>query len=208
VKDLRQNYTKHELLESQAGDNPITLFADWFDNAHKGNVLEPNAMTLSTSANDIVNSRTVLLKDVRDDEFVFFTNYNSDKGKQLAINANCTLVFLWLSQERQVVVRGKAVKVSAEESDEYFYSRPKPSRIGAWASNQSSEINSREELELQASKFEAEFKDKEVPRPPHWGGYAVIPEQIEFWQGRPSRLHDRLLYTKIGKNWERVRLQP
>lgn len=208
MKDLRQNYNKHELLESQAGNNPIELFATWFDDAQKGDVLEPNAMILSTSANNIVDSRTVLLKDVRDGEFVFFTNYQSDKGNQIASNANCTLVFLWLSQERQVIVRGVAEKVSAEESDEYFYSRPKPSRIGAWASNQSAKISGREELEAQWLKFETEYKNKEVPRPPHWGGYAVKPSQIEFWQGRPSRLHDRLLYTKIGENWDRVRLQP
>ena len=208
MKDLRQNYNKHELLESQAGNNPIELFATWFDDAQKGDVLEPNAMILSTSANNIVDSRTVLLKDVRDGEFVFFTNYQSDKGNQIASNANCTLVSLWLSQERQVIVRGVAEKVSAEESDEYFYSRPKPSRIGAWASNQSAKISGREELEAQWLKFETEYKDKEVPRPPHWGGYAVKPSQIEFWQGRPSRLHDRLLYTKIGENWDRVRLQP
>lgn len=208
MKDLRRHYTKHELIESEAGENPFSLFEKWFEDAQNSDVLEPNAMVLSTSANNLVDSRTVLLKGVRDDEFVFYTNYNSDKGKQLAINPNCTLLFLWLPIERQVIIRGKAVKVSEAESDEYFLSRPMESRIGAWASDQSSVIESKETLERQLVNVQNNFANKEVHRPPHWGGYAVIPEQIEFWQGRPSRLHDRLLYTKIGENWDRVRLQP
>ena len=208
MKDLRRNYTKHELLESEAGENPLALFDLWFEDAQNSDVLEPNAMILSTSANDVVDSRTVLLKGVRDNEFVFYTNYNSDKGKQLAINSYCTLLFLWLPLERQVIIRGNAVKVSEAESDEYFLSRPIESRIGAWVSDQSSTINSKEALEEQLVKVQNEFVNKEVHRPPHWGGYAVIPTEIEFWQGRPSRLHDRLLYRKENDSWTRVRLQP
>ena len=208
MKDLRRNYTKHELLESEAGENPLALFDLWFEDAQNSDVLEPNAMILSTSANDVVDSRTVLLKGVRDNEFVFYTNYNSDKGKQLAINSYCTLLFLWLPLERQVIIRGNAVKVSEAESDEYFLSRPIESRIGAWVSDQSSTTNSKEALEERLVKVQNEFVNKEVHRPPHWGGYAVIPTEIEFWQGRPSRLHDRLLYRKENDSWTRVRLQP
>ncbi|MEY2924402.1 MAG: hypothetical protein RLZZ337_950 [Bacteroidota bacterium] len=208
MKDLRVNYTKHELVEAEAGVDPLALFERWFNDAQLGGVPEPNAMILSSAVNNKVDSRTVLLKGVRDEEFVFFTNYNSDKGQQLAANPNCTLLFLWLQLERQVIIRGTAQKVSASESDEYFYSRPVESRIGAWASNQSSVIESREALENQAKKFAIEFANKDVERPPHWGGYAVIPFEIEFWQGRPSRLHDRLLYKKSDNLWELVRLQP
>jgi pyridoxamine 5'-phosphate oxidase len=209
MKDLRQNYTKSQLMEENALSSPFEMFTRWFEEAQNGNVIEPNAMTLSTASRaNHVDSRTVLLKGVRDEEFVFFTNYYSNKGKHLKDNPNCSLLFLWLPMERQIVIRGKATKISAEESDEYYHSRPVESRIGAWASNQSEEIESRDALEDKLQEKMAFYNNKEVSRPGHWGGYAVAPFEIEFWQGRANRLHDRLLYRLEDKTWKLVRLQP
>lgn len=208
MKHLRQNYTRDSLSKHDMLEDPFDMFEKWFEDALSGGVMEPNAMTLSTSMNDKVDSRTVLLKDVRDREFVFFSNYQSNKGKHLEANPNCSLLFLWLAMERQVVVRGEAHRIPAEESDEYFHSRPFESRVGAWASNQSQEVATREDLDGQMESRMAEFKDGNVPRPDHWGGFAVVPYEIEFWQGRAGRLHDRMLYRLIGNDWELVRLQP
>ncbi len=208
MKDLRRNYTKSQLLEEEALSNPFEMFQLWFDQAQENNVLEPNAMTLSTSLNNRVDSRTVLLKGIRDEEFVFFTNYKSNKGQQLAENPYCSLLFLWLPMERQVIVRGSATKIDSSESDEYYDSRPVESRIGAWASNQSEEIESREALEAKLKAKIEYYDDKSVSRPDHWGGYAVQAYEIEFWQGRANRLHDRLLYRLNEGSWELVRLQP
>ncbi len=208
MKDLRQNYTKSQLLENNIPQNPIELFHSWFQDALKGGVIEPNAFVLSTVNDGMADARTILLKGERDSEFVFYTNYESNKSKQLEKNNNCSLLFLWLPVERQLIIRGKAKKVTAKESDEYFNSRPKLSQIGAWASNQSSPVNSRTELEKVLKKLEDKYENIEVPRPDHWGGFAIEPTEIEFWQGRANRLHDRLIYVKNGDSWIVKRLQP
>ena len=209
MKDLRQNYTKGQLLESEIPNSPYDLFRSWFQDALEADaIVEPNAMVLSTSLDDRPDSRIVLLKDVREEEFVFYTNYQSHKGKQLAQNSQCTLLFPWIVLERQVIVRGFAQKVSKSESEEYFFSRPEASQIGAWASSQSAKIESREDLENQLSQFEEKFKKDAMVKPPHWGGFAVVPGEIEFWQGRPNRLHDRILYSQNLGKWTTDRLQP
>jgi len=209
MKDLRQNYTKGQLLESEIPNSPYDLFRSWFQDALEADaIVEPNAMVLSTSLDDRPDSRIVLLKDVREEEFVFYTNYQSHKGKQLGQNSQCTLLFPWIVLERQVIVRGFAQKVSKSESEEYFFSRPEASQIGAWASSQSAKIESREDLENQLSQFEEKFKKDAMVKPPHWGGFAVVPSEIEFWQGRPNRLHDRILYSQNLGKWTTDRLQP
>jgi len=209
MKDLRQNYTKGQLLESEIPNSPYDLFRSWFQDALEADaIVEPNAMVLSTSLDDRPDSRIVLLKDVREEEFVFYTNYQSHKGKQLGQNSQCTLLFPWIVLERQVIVRGFAQKVSKSESEEYFFSRPEASQIGAWASSQSAKIESREDLENQISQFEEKFKKDAMVKPPHWGGFAVVPSEIEFWQGRPNRLHDRILYSQNLGKWTTDRLQP
>ncbi len=209
MKDLRQNYTKGQLLESEIPNSPYDLFRSWFQDALEADaIVEPNAMVLSTSLDDRPDSRIVLLKDVREEEFVFYTNYQSHKGKQLGQNSQCTLLFPWIVLERQVIVRGFAQKVSKSESEEYFFSRPEASQIGAWASSQSAKIESREDLENQLSQFEEKFKKDAMVKPPHWGGFAVVPREIEFWQGRPNRLHDRILYSQNLGKWTTDRLQP
>ena len=165
-------------------------------------------MILSSINGDKPDSRIVLLKDVRNEEFVFYTNYNSHKGQQLQNNPNCSLLFPWVDLERQVIVRGKATMILPEESEEYFKSRPISSQIGAWASSQSSPIDSRADLDNQLKDVEKKFESEPLTKPPHWGGFAVIPYQIEFWQGRPNRLHDRILYTHENGAWIVSRLQP
>lgn len=208
MKDLRVNYTRGELEEDQAPKDPLTLFEQWFEEALNSEVAEPNAMVLSTVDRQSVDSRTVLLKGLRDQQFVFFTNYTSNKAKQLLENPDCTLLFVWLPLERQIKIRGKAAKVSEEESQQYFQSRPRESQIGAWVSDQSSSIASREELEKKKVDYTCEFEGKPIIKPDFWGGFEVTPYEIEFWQGRPSRLHDRLLYKQTNKGWEINRLQP
>jgi pyridoxamine 5'-phosphate oxidase len=209
MKDLRQNYTKGELLESEIPHSPYALFESWFQDAMSADaIVEPNAMVLTTVADDKPDSRIVLLKDVREEEFVFYTNYQSHKGRQLKLNSQCTLLFPWIGLERQVIVRGFAQRVSKQESDAYFFSRPVSSQIGAWASSQSAKIESREDLENQLTQYEEKFKKDTLVKPPHWGGFAVVPSEIEFWQGRPNRLHDRILYSQNLGKWETERLQP
>ena len=210
MKDLRKNYTRGELVEESLPSNPFELFTHWFDDAsNAAGIVEPNAMVLNTvNAEAEPDSRIVLLKDLRKDAFVFYTNYESHKGQQIALNGNCTLLFPWVNLERQVIIRGFASRVSEEESNAYFNSRPQSSRIGAWASSQSTPIGSRKDLEKQLKKFEAKYSGVDIPKPPHWGGFAVDPKEIEFWQGRPNRLHDRLVYRKNGDGWNVVRLQP
>jgi pyridoxamine 5'-phosphate oxidase len=209
VQDLRRNYTKGALLEGEISDNPFELFSDWFSNAltTKG-IIEANAMVLSTVSKMGVDSRIVLLKGVRSEQFVFYTNYDSHKGLQLLNNPNCTLVFPWIAMERQVIVRGIATKVSDQESATYFNSRPKSSQIGAWASAQSKPIDSRESLDHHLKEVELKFQNQPIIKPPHWGGFAVYALEIEFWQGRENRMHDRLCYTLDNKKWSVGRLQP
>ena len=210
IADLRKEYKMQTLLESDIESNPFTQFAKWWDDAVKSEIDEVNAMTLATAdANAMPSARIVLLKEFSEKGFVFFTNYDSHKGGELEKNPNACLVFFWKELERQVRIVGTVKKVSATESDEYFSSRPEGSRIGAWASSQSSVIVSREVIEKNSSTYQQEFMNGNIPRPPHWGGYIVMPRVIEFWQGRPNRLHDRIQYT-LEENgvWKIERLAP
>jgi pyridoxamine 5'-phosphate oxidase len=211
IADLRRDYKLKSLEVADVDSNPIQQFKVWFDEAIKSDVLEPNAMILATASDTgFPNARVLLLKGVEEQGFIFFTNYESEKGKELAANPAAAMVFNWLDLERQVRIRGKVVKISEEESTNYFQSRPKDSQIGAWASPQSRVIKSREVLEQNQDFLREEYKKAFVlPRPDNWGGYCLIPSEIEFWQGRSSRLHDRILYTKFNESeWKIERLAP
>lgn len=210
IADIRKDYQLQSLLETDIAADPFTQFNHWWDDAVKSELEEVNAMTLATATlNGLPSARIVLLKSVTDRGFVFFTNYNSHKGKELEVNPQACLVFFWKELERQVRITGRVEKVSAAESDEYYNSRPAGSRVGAWASPQSSVIPSREFIEKNIVKVEEQFAGTEITRPPHWGGYMVIPAVIEFWQGRTNRLHDRLQYSKMQDGtWKIERLAP
>ncbi|MEH1947809.1 MAG: pyridoxamine 5'-phosphate oxidase [Nostoc sp.] len=210
VADLRKDYTLEGLSELEVELNPFIQFKKWFDQALAAQLPEPNAMTIATTTPDgKPSARMVLLKDFDERGFAFFTNYNSHKAQQLAENPQAALVFWWAELERQVRISGYVEKVSEIESDQYFESRPAKSRLGAWVSNQSEVIESREVLERRVQKFQSKYENQEIPRPPHWGGLRVIPTEIEFWQGRPSRLHDRLLYSRLDNStWKIERLSP
>jgi pyridoxamine 5'-phosphate oxidase len=210
IADIRKDYQLQTLSEADVAADPIVQFGKWWEEAVKSDIGEVNAMTLATAdTNGIPSARIVLLKGYDKNGFVFFTNYQSHKGKQLLQNPHACLVFFWKELERQVRVTGTVEKVSAAESDAYFASRPSGSRIGAWASPQSNVIGKREFIEEQSRNFEQQFSDGAIPRPPHWGGYIVKPTQIEFWQGRSSRLHDRIQYTLNEEgNWLIERLAP
>jgi len=210
IAAMRRQYGEVGLVEANLPANPITLFDSWLKDAAANEiVVEANAMVLSTAADGQLSSRTVLLKDLTQDGFTFFSNYSSRKAQQIEKNANVSLVFPWYPLERQVIVIGSASKVSNEESEKYFASRPRGSQIGAWASAQSSELSSRAELEEKFANFEAKWPiGEQIPRPDFWGGYVVKPESIEFWQGRYSRLHDRIRYVKEDNNWHLKRLSP
>ena len=208
IAQLRKNYTFGQLLESELAPNPLLLFQIWFDQAIKAECPEPNSMTLATAdAAGNPSARIVLLKGADEAGFTFFTNYESQKGKELTVRPHAALLFHWHELERQVRIKGTVDRVSADESDAYFNSRPAASRIGAWASPQSAEIPNREFLEEAEKRFSAEYGDK-PPRPAHWGGYRLHPTEIEFWQGRPSRLHDRIHYQLEGDQWRITRLAP
>jgi len=208
--DIRTDYKMQTLLEADVHTDPFKQFAKWWDDALKSRIEEVNAMTLATADKHAMPSaRVVLLKEFSDKGFVFFTNYQSHKGKELEENPNACLVFFWKELERQVRISGKVEKISAVESDEYFLSRPEGSRIGAWASPQSNIIASREVIDENIERYQQQFRDGNVPRPPDWGGYIVIPAVVEFWQGRPSRLHDRIQYSLTGDGaWKIERLAP
>jgi len=208
IAQLRKNYTFGQLSETDVPGNPLPLFQLWFDQAVRAKCPEPNSMTLAT-ADQAGNpsARIVLLKGADQNGFTFFTNYESQKGRDLAIRPQAALLFHWHELERQVRILGVVERVSAKESDEYFHSRPHASRIGAWASPQSAAIPSREFLEEAEKRFQTEFGDA-PPRPEHWGGYCLRPTEIEFWQGRPSRLHDRIHYKLDGTDWHVNRLAP
>jgi pyridoxamine 5'-phosphate oxidase len=210
VANLRKEYTFHGLSETEAHDNPFEQFKIWFEQALAAQLPEPNAMTIATATPDgKPSARMVLLKDYDERGFVFYTNYESHKGRQLGENPWGALAFWWVQLERQVRIEGRVEKVSEAESDAYFHSRPIESQLGAWASHQSQAIESREVLEQRLQQLKQEYENKEIPRPPHWGGFRVIPTEIEFWQGRPSRLHDRLLYRRGDDgSWRIQRLSP
>jgi pyridoxamine 5'-phosphate oxidase len=216
IADLRRNYTQAGLLETDLKSNPIEQFKLWFDQAVAANLLEPNAMTLATvTAEGKPSARIVLLKDFDDRGFVFYTNYNSQKGVELQTCPYAALVFLWGDLERQVRIEGQVELVPASEATAYFHSRPVSSQLGAWASEQSSIIPDRSVLETKLQQLETTYLDpigqrsyREIPKPPHWGGVRVIPQEIEFWQGRPSRLHDRLRYQLVSGTWQIDRLAP
>jgi pyridoxamine 5'-phosphate oxidase len=210
VANLRQDYTKDGLREIDLETDPFKQFKSWFDQALNAQLPEPNAMTLATSTMEgKPSARVVLLKDFSDRGFVFYTNYHSQKGQELATNPQAALVFWWAQLERQVRIEGKVCQVSPQESDEYFHSRPTSSQLGAWVSNQSQIVSSREVLEQRQKELIVQYEGQIIPRPPHWGGFRVVPTEIEFWQGRPSRLHDRLLYRlQADNNWLIERLSP
>ena len=210
IAGLRQEYRLHALDEQDVATDPITQFNQWFAEAVKAKVEEPNAMSLATvKANGSPACRIVLLKGVEAGGFVFYTNYDSHKGQQVAANNQAALTFFWQGLERQVRIEGTIAKVPAEVSDTYFQSRPRSSRIGAWVSAQSNVIENRQVLEATQQALEARYEGQEVPRPAHWGGYSLKPVRIEFWQGRASRLHDRLGYALTAEGtWHIKRLAP
>jgi pyridoxamine 5'-phosphate oxidase len=209
IADIRKDYKLKTLDESDVAPNPITQFSNWWEEAVHSEIDEVNAMTLATiNEQGHPAARIVLLKSFDENGFLFFTNYNSDKGKQLAAHNHAALVFFWKELERQVRIEGIVAKTSEADSDAYFHSRPLGSQIGAWASEQSSVIPAREVLEANVEKYTAQFGNA-VQRPPHWGGYCVKPVKVEFWQGRSSRLHDRIVYTlQPGNSWKIERLAP
>lgn len=206
---IRREYSREDLSEDHVDADPIAQFGRWLDEAIAAELPEPTAMSLSTAdAEGRPSSRMVLLKGFDTEGFVFFTNYNSRKGRDLAENPHAALNFFWPELERQVRITGRVSKVSAEESDAYFKTRPFTSRVGAWASDQSEVIDSKMVLAARAAKLLVKYAGGNVPRPPHWGGYRIRPDQIEFWQGRPSRLHDRIAYESIDEVWQITRLSP
>jgi pyridoxamine 5'-phosphate oxidase len=209
IADLRKNYTQAGLLESEIVANPFEQFRLWFDQAVAAGLLEPNAMTIATvTAEGKPSARIVLLKDFDDRGFVFYTNYRSQKGVELQHCPYAALVFLWGDLERQVRIEGKVELVSEAEATGYFHSRPVNSQLGAWASDQSVVIADRAVLEQKIHQLATEYQNAVIPKPAHWGGFRVIPQEIEFWQGRPSRLHDRLRYQLVDGEWRIDRLAP
>jgi pyridoxamine 5'-phosphate oxidase len=209
VADLRREYAKARLDEGTVSADPITEFARWFEEAVKAEVEEPNAMTLATASTDgIPSARIVLLKGFDQRGFVFFTDYRSQKGAELEQNPRAALVFYWPELERQVRITGVVSTIARAESEVYFRTRPRGSRISAWVSHQSQVIASRKQLEERIPELESRFPGDEVPLPPYWGGFRLAPAAMEFWQGRPSRLHDRIRYLRDGGAWRIERLSP
>jgi pyridoxamine 5'-phosphate oxidase len=210
IANLRREYAQRALTEDTASANPLHQFAQWFEEAVLADLLDANAMTLATIGLDgAPAARIVLLKGFDEDGFVFFTNYESDKGRELTANPIASLLLFWAELERQVRVTGSVARISAPESSAYFTTRPVESQIGAWSSQQSAPVPDRAALEARFEEVRRRYEGQPVPRPPHWGGFRVTPTRIEFWQGRKGRLHDRLLYTLSDNGaWGRVRLSP
>ncbi|CAN5677724.1 MAG: pyridoxamine 5'-phosphate oxidase [Rubrobacter sp.] len=209
VADLRKEYTRAGLTESDVASDPVEQFRRWFDEALEADLHEPNAFVLATATRDgLPSARVVLLKGLDERGFVFYTNYEGRKGRELEENPRAALLFYWGELERQVRVEGTVSRTSEEESDAYYASRPRGSRLGAWASEQSRVVEGREFLEDRIGDLEAEYEGREVPRPAFWGGYRVEPEAVEFWQGRENRLHDRIVYRREDGGWKTERLQP
>lgn len=210
ISKMRRSYGEIGLRESELNSNPISQFQLWLKEASDNPmVVEANAMVLATNSEDQPTTRTVLLKDVTEAGFTFFTNYDSAKSKSIEGNSKVSLLFPWYPMERQVKILGSASRISGTDSDAYFATRPWSSQIGAWASDQSAPLSSREELEKRWAEFATKYPEgSQVPRPPHWGGFLVIPTMIEFWQGRYSRLHDRIRYTRNASTWKLERFYP
>ena len=207
--EMRKDYSLAGLAQKDLARDPFRQFEKWFQEVEAAKVAEPNAMVLATATRDgRPSTRTVLLKALDGRGFVFFTNYDSRKGRDLAENARVSLLFPWIAYERQVIVEGAVTRLPREESDAYFHSRPRPSQLAAWASPQSTIIGSRAALEEAMKTLERKYAGLEVPLPPHWGGYRVTPESVEFWQGRRNRLHDRLRYRREKDGWIVERLAP
>ena len=206
---LRKEYTRAGLDKGDVDPDPIVQFHEWFEKVIEADLHEPNAMILATATGEgRPSARTVLLKGYDEQGFVFYTNYEGRKARELEANPTCALLFYWGELERQVRIEGRASRLSTEVSDAYFLSRPRGSRLGAWASEQSRPVEDRSVLEERVKALEAEYEGREIPRPPFWGGYRVEPEVIEFWQGRENRLHDRLVYRRSEGEWTIERLQP
>lgn len=209
ISDIRREYLGDPLKKEEMKNNPVDQFKQWFNQALEADLIDANAMVLTTvSPEGKPSARTVLFKGIGKGGFRFYTNYESLKGQNIAKNPNVSLLFRWAELERQVRVRGKAEKLTKEESEAYFKKRPRPSQISAWTSKQSREVESRNALEQRFEKIKKRFENQEIPLPDYWGGFLVKPRQIEFWEGRPSRLHDRILYTKKEDGWELSRLAP
>jgi pyridoxamine 5'-phosphate oxidase len=208
IRVLRNEFTAGSLDESHVSKSPVRQFQKWMEQAIESKVMEPNAMTLATAAKNLVDARIVLLRDFGANGFTFFTNYKSIKGREIRLNKNVCLNFFWPELQRQVRIHGKIEKLPAKNSDSYFASRPRESQIAAWASHQSEKLNSRNDLDKRYTEYVNEFREKKVPRPPHWGGYRVKPVYFEFWQGRRSRLHDRIIYEGTKNGWRIGRLNP
>ena len=209
LSDFRKEYSSRGLHRSGIHPDPFEQFSQWFAQALETQLHEPNAMTLATVGEDgMPSQRTVLLKQFDARGFTFYTNYHSRKGRELAASPKASLLFPWIILERQIIIQGTVEKTSQEESLQYFHARPRESQIGAWVSEQSEVIPDRSFLTGRLAEFEPKFAGQEIPLPPHWGGYRVIPETIEFWQGGPSRLHDRFLYQREGSGWRIDRLSP
>jgi len=208
IADIRRDYRMAALDEAMAGDDPLQLFNTWFAEAETAAIDEVNAMVLATSdAEGKAHARIVLLKGLDTNGFVFFTNYSSAKGQEIAANHNAALVFFWKELERQVRIEGQIEKISATDSDAYFQSRPADSRLGAWASEQSKPIADRQVLDDNYNNYKQKFGEN-IPRPEHWGGYRLVPETVEFWQGRSNRMHDRIRFRRQATSWAKERLAP
>ena len=211
LSNHRKSYEREELLESNCPENPIELFQQWFLNADASVLIhEANAMNIASIGLDgFPKNRVVLLKKYTWEGFIFYTNYNSEKGKAIAVNNNVCLSFFWPGLEQQIIIKGNAEKLAENLSDGYFESRPDGSKLGAWASNQSEIVSSRQTLDNDLKSFEEKYNQQEIPRPKHWGGFLIKPVSIEFWQGRPNRMHDRIRYTlQKDFSWKIERLAP
>ncbi|MBL4592554.1 MAG: pyridoxamine 5'-phosphate oxidase [Flavobacteriales bacterium] len=209
LNEIRRDFAGKPLNEDSVNKNPMEQYTLWFEEAVNAQLLDPYAMSITTvNSSGQPSTRIVYMRGIKDEGFIFYTNFNSGKGKDLEQNKKVALNFFWGELERQIRVEGEVVKVSDEDSDTYFAQRPRESQIRAWASSQSEELSNRSELEEKVIHFTDKFKGIDIPRPEQWGGYIVNPTKIEFWQGRPNRLHDRIVYTKNGNDWKQSRLSP